>query len=221
MYDIYIALAVLIIFSVLSYKFRALDFFGVVVGFAVGLLVFLLSGLVQFFVIFLLFVVAELCTRYANMHKTKKHAVRTASNILGNSLAAIISLLFGSTAAYFGAVAGALADTASSEIGIMLGQKPRLVTSLRKVAVGTNGAVSLYGLIVSALGAFIIAMVYFLAFGNAKAIVFITAAGFLGSMADSYAGAILERKGLINNATVNFIGSACGAVAAYLLFAFF
>ncbi len=220
MYDIYIVLAVLIVFSFLSYKFRALDFFGVAVGFAVGLLVFLLSGLVQFLVIFLLFVIAELCTRYANLHKTKKHAVRTATNILGNSLAAIIALALGSNIAFFGAVAAALADTISSELGIAFGQRPRLVTSLRKVAVGTNGAVSIYGLIVSAIGAFIIALVYFLAFGNAKAIVFITAAGFLGSMADSYAGAILERRGLINNATVNFIGSATGAVIAYLLFAF-
>ncbi len=171
-------------------------------------------------VLLLFFVVAELCTRCANLYKARKHSVRTASNILGNSLAAIIALLLGSNVAYFGAVAAALADTISSEVGIALGQKPRLVTTLKKVAIGTDGAVSAYGLIISAFGALVIALVYFLAFGNAKAIVFITAAGFLGGIADSFAGAALERKGLINNATVNFIGSATGAIIACLLFAF-
>ncbi|MBI2530325.1 MAG: DUF92 domain-containing protein [Candidatus Diapherotrites archaeon] len=213
-------IAILVFFSILSYRLRALDFFGVVVGFAVGLLVFLLSGIVQFAAMLLFFVVAEFCTRCANLYKAKRHSVRTASNILGNSLAAVIALAVGSNIAYFGAVAAALADTISSELGIALGQKPRLVTNLRKVAIGTNGAVSLYGLVVSAMGALVIALVYFLAFGNAKAIVFIAAAGFLGGVADSFAGAVLERKGLINNATVNFIGSATGAVIAYLLFAF-
>ena len=221
MYELPVVIAILVFFSALSYKFRALDFFGVIVGFAVGLLVFLLSGIVQFAAMLLFFVVAELCTRCANLYKAKKHSVRTAGNILGNSLAAIIALAIGSNIAYFGAVAAALADTISSELGIALGQKPRLVTNFKKVAIGTDGAVSLYGLIVSAFGALIIALVYFFAFGNAKSIVFITAAGFLGGIADSIAGALLERKGLINNATVNFIGSACGAVAAYLLFAFF
>ncbi len=221
MYELPAVLIVLAFFSVLSYRFRALDLFGVVVGFAVGLLVFLISGIVQFAAIVLFFVVAELCTRCANLYKARKHSVRNASNILGNSLAAIIAIALGSNVAFFGATAAALADTISSELGIALGQKPRLVTNLSKVAVGTNGAVSIYGLIVSAIGAFIIALVYFFAFGNAKAIVFITAAGFLGGIADSFAGALLERKGLINNATVNFIGSACGAAIAYLLFAFF
>lgn len=219
MYELLIVLAVLAFFSLLSYKFRALDLFGVIVGFAVGLLVFVLSGIVQFAAMLLFFVVAEFCTRCANLYKARKHSVRTASNILGNSLAAIIALALGSNIAFFGATAAALADTISSELGIALGQKPRLVTTFKKVAIGTDGAVSLYGLIVSAFGALIIALVYFLAFGNAKAIIFITAAGFLGGIADSFAGALLERKGLINNATVNFIGSATGAIIAFLLFA--
>ncbi|KAI9731392.1 MAG: hypothetical protein M1834_005298 [Cirrosporium novae-zelandiae] len=52
------------------------------------------------------------------------------------------------------------ADTFSSELGILSRSKPRLITStrLRPVPPGTNGGVTLYGLLAGFLGAFIIAV---------------------------------------------------------------
>ena len=47
-----------------------------------------------------------------------------------------------------------------------------------------------------------------------KISVILIIAGFSGSIVDSLVGATLERKKMINNTIVNFIGSSSGALIA-------
>lgn len=209
---------VLAIFGFVSYKKRCLDSSGVLVGILVGAAIYLLGGIQAFAAIVVLFIAAEVCTRVGRKNFSEKHAARTTGNILGNSVAAIIALLLGQPFAFYGAISAALADTASSEIGMLSKKKPRLITSFEVVEPGTDGGVSVLGTAAAIAFGLIIGIIFFLFTGNLKGILVFSIAGFLGSTADSYFGAIFERRKMIGNTIVNFLGSSVGAIAAYLLF---
>jgi uncharacterized protein (TIGR00297 family) len=212
-----IVFAILVFFSIVSFKKKALDFEGVMIANIVGLAIFLRGNIVDFFSIVIFFVLAELCTRYSRAFQKKKHEIRTTSNILGNSGAAIIALFLGSQIGFFGAIAAALADTLSSEIGLLSKKKPVLITNFKPVKPGTDGGVTLLGCIAAVFGASVIGIFHFAIFSNINLAIALVVAGFFGSIADSIAGALFERKGGLNNAEVNFLGSASGAIIAVLL----
>jgi len=113
--------------------------------------------------------------------------------------------------------AATAADTFSSELGILSKSQPRLITTLRKVPPGTNGGVTAAGLLAGALGSFTVAVtsVLLLPFCPKSSgpvgrvlmateyrgwgiddkilwIFAITLWGFLGSVLDSFLGAILQ-----------------------------
>jgi uncharacterized protein (TIGR00297 family) len=116
------------------------------------------------------------------------------------------------------ALAEAAADTVSSEIGQALGRRPRLITTWRTVAPGTDGAVTLTGTLAGAFSAALVSLI------SASAHVIGTHQGqiaglaaVLGMTADSCLGATLERRGLAGNNTVNFLSTAVAASLAFLL----
>ena len=85
-----------------------------------------------------------------------KGAERDAWQVLANGGAAGLALLGPeplASAAFLGAVATAAADTWATELGLLAGQTPRLVTTLRPVPAGSSGGVSAAGLLASAAGA--------------------------------------------------------------------
>lgn len=223
-HEIFIVLVLLAFFACISYRKKSLDISGVILGSIVGLVVYLAAefifraGLAYFIVMLIFFIAAELSTRYARSSSGTMHERRTAGNILGNSGAAVIALALGSGSGFFGAMSAALADTLSSEIGMMSGRKPRLITTGRKVDVGANGGVTSIGFFGAIIGALIIAAIYFVLFNDPKAFLILSAAGIGGSIIDSFAGALFEMKGRLNNTAVNFIGSSCGAFISFLLF---
>lgn len=99
--------------------------------------------------------------------------------------------------------AAVAADTFSSELGILSKSKPRLITSptLRVVPPGTNGGVTLAGLLAGVLGAFIVALASTLALPFCQEwspiqriqwLVGITLWGTCGSILDSFLGGILQ-----------------------------
>ena len=105
--------------------------------------------------------------------------------------------------------AAVTADTLSSELGILSQSEPRLITTGRSVPRGTNGGVTLAGLLAGALGGFVIAVtsVVLLPFCAASRrgliggwsvgdkvmwVLAITVWGLLGSVLDSLLGAILQ-----------------------------
>uniref|UniRef100_A0A8C3QQV5 Transmembrane protein 19 n=1 Tax=Cyanoderma ruficeps TaxID=181631 RepID=A0A8C3QQV5_9PASS len=106
-----------------------------------------------------------------------------------------------------GALACSAGDTWASEIGsVMSKSKPRLITTWEQVPVGTNGAVTLVGLISSLLGGMTVGIAYFItqlifvsdleiSAPQWPIIVFGAAAGLLGSIVDSYLGATMQYSG--------------------------
>lgn len=92
-----------------------------------------------------------------------------------------------------------LADTLSSELGILSTSDPILITNGRKVPRGTNGGISKTGLICSILGGFIIGVGVFLIdtmngldAQSVPIILFGIVCGALGSIIDSILGATLQ-----------------------------
>ncbi|KAF8251609.1 DUF92 domain protein [Wilcoxina mikolae CBS 423.85] len=97
--------------------------------------------------------------------------------------------------------AAVTADTLSSELGILSRSGPRMITTFRRCAPGTNGGVSITGLIAGAGGSAVIGLVsgLLLPFCDGWSlvekvwfVVFITGVGLFGSVLDSLLGAVSQ-----------------------------
>jgi uncharacterized protein (TIGR00297 family) len=118
------------------------------------------------------------------------------------------------------ALAEAAADTVSSEIGQVLGGWPVMLTTLRRVEAGTDGAISLAGTAAGVLAAGIVSAGGTLALGGGAAMLVVSwAAGVFGLFFDSLLGATLERRGWLNNDAVNFLSTASAAGFAAVMMA--
>jgi uncharacterized protein (TIGR00297 family) len=120
------------------------------------------------------------------------------------------------------ALAEAAADTVSSEVGQVLGGRPRMLTTLRLVEPGTDGGVSLIGTLAGVAAAVLVAAAGSLALGGGRTIFWISSAGAVfGLFFDSLLGATLERRGWLNNDAVNFFSTASAAGFALGVLAIF
>jgi uncharacterized protein (TIGR00297 family) len=135
------------------------------------------------------------------------------------ALAALAGAASGAPAAFRLALAGArataAADTVSSEIGKAWGRRTFLVTTLRAVPAGTDGAISgpgtLAGLATAlALGALGAALGLYPAPGALA----VAAAAVVANALESLAGATLERRGRLGHDALNFLASLAGALLA-------
>ena len=110
------------------------------------------------------------------------------------------------------ALAEAAADTVSSEVGQVFGGQPRLITTLRRVKPGTDGAISLLGSLAGAGAAALVALAGSLALGGGVSLFWISlAGGVFGLLFDSLLGATVERRGRLNNDAVNFLSTVSAA----------
>lgn len=111
----------------------------------------------------------------------------------------------------------ATADTVSSELGQVLGGEPRLITTVRRVPPGTDGAVTLVGTLSGCMTALIvIAIGVFVLHVSRNDALLAFAAAVIGLFADSLLGAIPERRGWLNNDAVNALSTLTAAVLALL-----
>jgi len=118
------------------------------------------------------------------------------------------------------ALAEAAADTVSSEVGQVLGGRPRMITTLRTVEPGTDGAVSLVGTLAGVVAAAIVALAGTIALRGDFGLFWISCTGgVFGLLFDSMLGATLERRAWLNNDAVNFLSTASAAAFALGLLA--
>ncbi len=159
----------------------------------------------------------------------RRGAKHAAANCGTGVICCVLLLLLGPSRAtpylllvYIGSFATALADTTGSEIGQLYGKTPILITTFKRVPVGTDGAVSLEGTLAGIFASLLLALLGFLvmpdSFGIAGVLAVVLGA-FVGTTAESYLGATLEGLKRIDNEVVNFANTVIGGAASAALFA--
>lgn len=225
-----IGFGVNVLVAALAMKARSIDLLGGISAVVIGTAITAGTGLSGFAVMMAFFVLGSSATKMGYAIKAargiaqEKGGARGWRNAWANGgVAALLALLAGVspgsalvlTIAYAAAVATAAADTCSSEIGKAYGRRTFLITTLRPVPPGTEGAVSLEGTLGGLLGGMIVGAVGagFGLYGAAVAVL-VGVAGLLGSLAESLIGTVAERKGWMGNDLLNALNTAIGAALA-------
>ena len=204
------ALIVTTLFAVLAYAFGMVSRGGALGGFVVGTAIYTSLGPRGFAVLALFVVGGSLLTRLGYGRKQSSGTAeagggrRGARNALANCGVAVACALIAAatssdafTAAFVASLGAAFADTAESEIGQLYGRAPRLITTLREVPPGTDGAVSRPGTLAGIAAAGLTASLG-LALGLIAApgiALLVALAAFLGTVTDSLLGALAPRVG--------------------------
>ncbi len=116
-----------------------------------------------------------------------------------------------------------LSDTVASEIGKAYGKRTFLITTLKPVPRGTEGAVSLEGTLAGIVASVAIAgTAWGIGMINLVGIIWCAIAAFIATTIESLIGATLEsRFTRLTNDLVNFTNTLIGAIAAMLLTSIF
>ncbi len=163
-----------------------------------------------------------------------KHG-RTAAQVMANiGMAALCGVPFSMALVYqdlpvphlwlvamTASLAEATADTLSSEIGQVIGGEPRLLTTLRRVPPGTDGAITLAGTLSGCAGAAVVVAVAARALPlTLRESGIALGAAVLGLFVDSLLGEWIERSGWLNNDAVNTLSTLAAALAAIAAMSF-
>ena len=159
----------------------------------------------------------------------ERSGMRGAGNVWGSALAATIcaiATLFSPAPykylfvlGYVAAFCTKLSDTTASEVGKAYGKTTYLITTLKPVPRGTEGAVSLEGTLAGALASLVLAAIaWIIGLIIPIGVVWCVVAAFIATTIESLIGATLEsRLTWLTNDLVNFINTVIGAVSAILL----
>ncbi|MDR2966853.1 MAG: TIGR00297 family protein [Methanobacteriaceae archaeon] len=215
----------LLLVGTLTYYRKALDLWGSLSMVIMGIIIIFSADVNWLFLILLFLVLSLFVTRYKKYYKQELgiyEGKRTAKNVISNGLVAFIMAAFGGyyppfVGGFIGSIATATADTMASEIGIL--QQPRLITTMKKVVPGTDGAISTLGTLVGILGSGIIGVAAYLLgiitdpFLSLKIAI---VSGTIGCFMDSILGAVLEQRSFLNNEHVNLLATITGAIVGIL-----
>ncbi|OQD59734.1 hypothetical protein MBBAR_1c01310 [Methanobrevibacter arboriphilus JCM 13429 = DSM 1125] len=215
----------LLLVGAFIYNRKALDLWGTLAMVIMGIIIIFSAGISWLLLILIFLILSLVATRHSKYYKQNLgiyEGKRTAKNVISNGVVAFIMAAFGGyylplVGGFIGAIATATADTLASEIGIL--QRPRLITTMRKVDPGTDGAISVLGTLVGIIGAAIIGIAAFFLgiisdpFLSLKIAV---VSGTVGCFMDSILGAVFERRNFINNEHVNLLATITGALVGII-----
>lgn len=212
-----------------AYAARTVNRSGVAAGFLVGFVIYAFLDWRGYLLLLAFFVLGSACTKIGYRRKAAEKLAqeeggrRGARHALANVSVAAACAVFAAltdlpvlfSLAFAAAFATAAADTASSEIGQLLGRRTYLVTTFRPVPRGTEGAVSLEGTLAGVAASAILAVLGVLVGLYPWAGVLpIVVAAFVGTTFESAVGAALEKRRLLDNEALNFLNTLVGALVA-------
>lgn len=206
--------------GIIAFKADALTKSGTIAAILVGISVFYFGGLDWFLLMSIFFITSMILSRIKNARKEEankdfaKGGVRDFWQVTANGAIAALSAIaffFYKDSLFFYSFVAAVStmtfDTWATEAGILGKSNPFLVTSGKRVRIGTSGAVSLQGTLIGLLGSVVIGVCayYFFTFFNSPLpgvnivpslslfLLVALAGGFFGSLADSLLGASVQR----------------------------
>jgi len=226
-------LTVCLAFAMVSMKYKVLDVAGTLMALIIGLIILFMGGIGWFTLLLIFFILGSLATKYKhNLKRRRLHEryERKAMNVIANgSIPAILALFsteYNLALPFVASLAIAMADTLASELGV-LSDKAYLITNMKRVKPGTNGAISWLGEGMALLGATIISMAgYFFVGLNGYEILLSIILAFLGCHIDSvlgatfqggYRGTLKGENTLLTNSDVNLISITITSLLAFII----
>ncbi len=212
---------------------------GSITAFFIGLFIALQGGLALIILLLVFLASAFIATKYKFNYKKERgmqegfKGERGWTNVLANGTVPVIVLLFYNSgnminygflnsnfavSLFVLAIAAAASDTLASEIG-MASKKVYLITTFERVKPGTNGGISAYGELWAMIGSvytFLMAQLIFyfadMVTFPPNIILFGSFIGFLSCQLDSFLGATLERRGILNKSLVNLLAISISVI---------
>jgi uncharacterized protein (TIGR00297 family) len=224
----------LLIFAFISPK-KLLTPVGNINGAILGILVWGTLGWRGYLIVMLFFLLGSTLTFVGMEQKEaegiaeERSGMRGAGNVWSSALAAslcAIATLFCPepikelfVLGYVASFCTKLADTTASEVGKAYGKTTYLITNLKSVPRGTEGAVSLEGTIAGTLASVVLAAIaWLIGLISPIGIIWCVIAAFVATTIESLIGATLEpRFTWLTNDLVNLINTIIGAIAAIFL----
>ncbi len=216
---------------------KLLTIAGLIHAWGLGVMIWATLGWRGYVVVMFYFLVGSAVTRIGMAQKEaegiaeKRGGARGPENVWGSAFTATICalgvaavdlgwldtswkslLLLG----YVASFATKLSDTTASEVGKAYGSRTFLITTLRPVARGTEGAVSLEGTIAGIVGGLVIALLAtMIGLITLPGVVICTIAAFVATNIESVIGATLQHKfDWLTNELVNVVNTIIGAMVA-------
>lgn len=236
--NILVGLILAAAFSLVAFMLRRLTLDGMFAAIVIGVIVLGYGGWPAASVLLLFFISSAVLSGggEVNSEAAGSSARRSGHQVWANGFWLVTTLMLAVVwnnplyiVGMLGALATATADTWGTEIGMKFSNTGYLVTNFKKVSAGTDGGVSLQGTLASVMGSAAIAAASIYLFSlNLEVFISIFVAGFLGSVADSYFGAIFQRANSsvalplfqntvrIDNNMVNGISTGIGALLAII-----
>ncbi len=234
------------VLAVAGYSARSVNVSGALGGWLLGAILIFGAGWPMYVALLAFFIIGTAATKLGYQRKAKLGLAQEGGGRRGFShafsnvgVAAICSIAVSRLSrvdidplqwmmlAYLMGIASlatATADTTASEIGQLIGRRAFLPLTLKRVPVGTDGAISIEGTVAGLFGGAIVALagVTAMQYGldlepGPLAIPIVTACAFLGSYLESIAGS-WNRKRIerpVPNGVLNFFNTAAGALLLY------
>ena len=228
----YLLFSILILgIAIISIIYKKLTTRGGVAAAFVGMAVYAGSNYKGLAMLGAFFILGTLATAWRKNEKlplkakTDRSTARNAGQVMANggvaAIMGILAILFPLHAEVLklmlaASLSSAIADTLSSELGMLYGRRFFNILNFKPEQKGLDGVVSIEGILIGLAGSCVIAIIYTgISLFNVQFLLIIIA-GTIGNLADSILGATLERRKFLSNDQVNFFNTLIAALFMFV-----
>lgn len=204
-FDFYLAMLLAALILGFGFYRRSITYTGTLHGMAVAIVLYQFGGWMVFSALLIFFIVGSILSKVGKSKEEierrvhKNQGARRWIQVYANAGAAVLMVVLGrwtGNSIYQDAAiivfAAALADTASSEIGMLSKRAPVSILTFRPTQVGLSGGISFLGISAGLFFAFVMALLF--VSRGVEMVLICTVFGILGSLLDSILGEAFQAK---------------------------